>query len=245
MAEPQTNLLEVLRRYMSPGTVPLGTVFPVRLDAPNLPDKGAREHALRRFCEFVSLLPFMRTMDGPAQPFQVPRAQIHINQPSAEPGAPGGVLLPTIAFLTSTANETTTGFLGPDQIDDDTADVYAPDSAVFWVSDHVEDLMLEVVAATDSVRRAIVEGIKAAMHMSDDAGCLRLNLPDYFDQDAEFLLLESTYVEDQDSVRNRKKAQLKINLYVPEVLLANAVDMKIFATVQTRVTTGTADDAST
>lgn len=245
MGAVQTNLMEVLTRFLGGGSQPIGVVFPPRLDSPNLPDKGAREVSLRRFCDLLAALPFMRTMAGPAQPFTVPRDQIHINQPANVSGAPDGVRLPYLAFLTSSADESPDdSFLGPAIIDDDTADVYAPGTAVFWLGSHVEELQLEVVAASRSVRRAIAEGIKQVLRSSDDAGVLRLNLPDYFDQTAEFTLLGSQYTEDQDAVRNRRRALLRIQLYVPEVMLANAVDIQPFVTALTTTTVLVADDSA-
>lgn len=233
----QTNLLSVLERFMTPGTSPIGLVFPPRSDAPNLPDKGARYCALDRFCDFLSYLPFMRTMAGPPQPFLVPRDQIHVYRPKSPQSAPDGIRLPAIAFNTSEADETTTGWLGPDILIDGSEDVYGPNTALFYLGDHVEELQLEVIASEDAQRRAIVEGIKQAIRSSDDSGAFRLSVPAYFDQDAEFLLLRSKYVEDEHAVRNRRVAQLTIQLYIPEVMLANAITLQpiIQVGVQTAV----------
>ncbi len=96
--------------------------------------------------------------------------------------------------------------------------------------------MLEVVAAKAATRRAIVEGLKQALRSADSSTALNLSLPDYFNQVAQFTLLNTSYIEDQDAVRNRRRAHLTIELYVPEVLLANAVTMKPFITVQTQLT---------
>lgn len=232
-APKDASLVGLLSEFMAPPTQPIGLVFPPRSDAPALPDKGAREIALRRFADFISRLPFMRTMKGPPQPFCVPRDQIHINQPDSVVGADGGVKLPTIAFLTSQADETTDGFLGPSDIIDGTEDLFAPDSALFYLSEHTENLIIEVVSAKPATRRAIVEGLKQVLRSSDDSGALRLSLPDYFNQDATFSLLDSTYVEDQDAVRNRRKAHLTVLLTMSEVMLANAVTLQPLVTVTT------------
>lgn len=231
------SLIGVLSSFMTSDTSPIGLVFPPRDDAPGLPDKGAREYALRRFCDFLSKLPFMRTMAGPPQKFVVPRSQIHINQPDAVVGAAGGVKLPTIAFLTSTDDQSSgedPGWLGPALDIEGTEDVFAPDSALFYIGSHDEDLTLEVVSSKAATRRAIVEGIKQVLRSSDDSAALRLSLPDYFNQDATFTYLSSTYVEDQDAVRNRRKAHIVINLYVAEVMLANAMTLIPLLTVTTQ-----------
>ncbi len=231
MSAVSTNLIEVLQRFMSAPTRPIGAVYPPRTDAPNLPDLGGREIALRRFCDFLSCLPFMRTMAGPAQPFVVPRAQIHINQPKNVTGAPDGIVLPYIAFLTSESDDgPDDSFLGPPIMDDATADVYGKDTAVFWLGEHTEDLQIEVVAAEASVRRAIVEGIKQVLRSSEDGGGLNLSLPDYFDTAARFTLLNSSYIEDPDAVRNRRRSLLRVQLYFSEVMLANVVDLHVVAT---------------
>jgi hypothetical protein len=230
MAEQETNLIEVLQRFMAPGTAPIGVVFPPRSDAPNLPDLGAREHALRRFLDFLACLPFMRTMAGPPQAFVVPRDQMFINAPEAEAGAPIGQKLPTIAFTTSTADKILDGWLGPAILIEGTEDVFAPDTALFWIGGHTEPLVLEVVASSRAVRRSITEGITQVLRSSDDTGALRLSLPDYFGGDATFTLMDVTYLEEPDAVRNRRKAHLTIQLYVDEVLLANAVDIRPYLT---------------
>ncbi len=234
MADPPNNsLIGVLEQFMADGQQPIGTVFPPRSDAPGLPDMGAREVALRRFCDFLSLLPFMRTMRGAPQPFLVPRKQIHINQPDSVVGASGGVKLPTIAFLTSSADETDSGWLGPADIIDGTEDLYAPDTALFYLGWHTENLVLEVVAAKPATRRSIVEGIKQVLRSADGSSSLSLSLPDYFDQDATFTLVSSEYVEDQDAVRNRRRGHLTILLSMPEVMLANALTLHPYVTVHT------------
>ena len=240
--EQETNLIDVLQRFMAPGTAPIGVVFPPRSDAPNLPDLGAREHALRRFLDFLAALPFMRTMAGPPQAFVVPRDQMFVNMPDAESGAPVGQKLPTIAFTTSTADKILDGWLGPAILIDGTEDLFAPGTALFWVGGHTEPLVLEVVASSRAVRRSIVEGISQVLRSSDDTGSLRLSLPDYFNSTATFTLMDVTYFEEPDAVRNRRKAHLTIQLYVDEVMLASAVDIVPFLTtvvglqVQTQVT---------
>lgn len=235
MAEQETNLIDVLRRFMAPPSQPIGVVFPPHSDAPNLPDLGAREHALRRFLDFLAALPFMRTMAGPPQAFVVPRDQMFVNMPDAEQGAPAGQKLPTLAFTTSTADKTADGWLGPAILIDGTENVFAPDTALFWVGSHTEPLVLEVVASSRAVRRAITEGVSQVLRSSDDSGALRLSLPGYFGQDATFTLMDVTYFEEPDAVRNRRKAHLTIQLYVDEVLLANAVDIKPFLTAEVGV----------
>lgn len=232
MADSNT-LIGVLEQFLSEGQQPIGAVFPPRQNPPGLPDKGAREIALRRFADFLSLLPFMRTMRGPPQPFLVPRKQIHIGQPDSVVGASGGVKLPTLAFLTSSADELDSGWLGPADIIDGTEDLYAPDTALFYLGWHTENLVLEVVAAKPATRRAIVEGIKQVLRSTDGSSSLSLSLPAYFDQDAQFTLLSSEYVEDQDAVRNRRRAHLTIQLSMPEVMLANALTLVPFAVVTT------------
>lgn len=234
MADPPSNtLIGVLQEFLAEGQQPIGAVFPPRTDAPGLPDKGAREVALRRFADFLSRLPFMRTMRGPPQPFLVPRKQIHVNQPDSVVGASGGTKLPTIAFLTSTADETDSGWLGPADIIDGTEDLYAPDTALFYLGWHTENIPLEVVAAKPATRRAIVEGIKQVLRSADGSSSLTLSLPDYFDQEATFTLLASEYIEDQDAVRNRRRGHLTIQLSMPEVMLANALTLVPFAQVTT------------
>ncbi len=241
----ETDLVQVLSKFMDgTGAQPIGLVSPPRTDAPNLPDKGARFHALSRFLDFCAALPFMRTMQGEPQAFRVPRAQMFVDQPDSVVGAPDGAPLPTLAFLTSENDDMSEedGWLGPSQIMDETANVFAPNTVLFWVGDLIEDVILEVVSDKPAKRRAIIEGLKQALRSSDDGGALRLVLPGYFNQIATFTYQTAEYEQEPDAVRNRRRARLKINLYVPEVMLANAVTFLPFITVTTGVDVDTSGD---
>lgn len=201
--------------------VPFGTVWPARPPRPLL-DKDAREHSLERLREFISLLVFRRTMAKNEAPkgFQIPKERIHVYQPDD----PYDIELPAIAFVPGRGFHEEWG-LGPPRPIEDTADVFAPGTVLVQQSDYVEIFTIEVLSAKHATRRAIVAGLKQALRATDTSLSTDLSLPSYFDQIARFWLDESTYIDEPESVKNRRRAQMFVELRVAEVFLVDYVTM--------------------
>jgi len=191
-----------------------------------LPDIGAREYALRRLRQYISLLVFRRT-EGPGlapQAFRIPADKINIYQPDDVKDPPD---LPGIAMLPGTMDHEYWG-LGSPRPDEETIDKYAPGTVVVWLSDYYETFLLDIWSAKHAMRRAITEGLKVGLRLQEDTMALNLTLPDYFDQIATFNLIGGPgYLEDAEVAKNRRHAQIPIEVWVPEVVLVDYRRLKI------------------
>lgn len=195
----------------------LNDVLP-RRPRPPLPDRDARDYALRRLREFLSVLNYRRTAAPGEEPiaFRIPKSNIHVYQPDDIVNLP----LPGFAFVPGRGFHETYG-LGPPAILESTRDVYGPGTALVRFSDYVETFTLECWAGKHAERRAMMAGVKTALRQNDGSYAIKLTLPEYFDQVAEFSLDESYYVDGDQVVRNRRRGHLFVGLRVVEVGLAN------------------------
>lgn len=197
------------------GTVPLGEVYPPQPPRP-LPDKDPREYALERLKEYLARLKFRRTMAAGQQPrgFRVPRERIHLYWPDS----PVQVVTPSIAFVPGRGTHDYLG-IGAPVICQGSVDVFGPGTVLVYLSDYVETFTVEVAAAKHAVRRAVVAGIKVALRIGDTSTVASFNLPDYYNVVARFSLDESEVADNPDAVKNRRIAQLFVEMRVPEVFL--------------------------
>lgn len=203
---------------------PFGRTALPRPDAPRLPAVTARKASLRRLAQLIRLLPFERPMTkgGGTERFLVPAKNVFAEQPPAdrEPDAP------TIAFLPGGVAEHVDYGLGPPDVLEGTEDKYGPDTVLVRQSDHVETFVIEVLAVTSSVRDAVVAGLELLFEIQEDSNSLRLLVPENFDQVATFVLKATQTFQDADSARNRRKAQLSVELTASRVALVSAVDFR-------------------
>lgn len=203
------------------------------LPAMQLPDKDARYYALQRFGDFIAALTFNRTGDrGTKQviPFKIPRESIH----HYNPDDPTELTPPAIGLVPG-KGVSDTYWLGPADICEGTEDLFGPNTGVLYTGEYTEELSLEIFAAKDAERRAIVAGIKTILRLSESSSALRLSLPDYFGLIAVFELGANQYVEDPDTIRNRRRAFITIVMRVPEVTIVTAPKFRPSATVDVGV----------
>jgi len=183
---------------------------------------------LRRFAEFLSLLTFNRAAEGSrVVPFTVPRDSIMIEQPDDIVD----LKFPSIAFLAGTGTIDPLG-LGAPQLLEETLDRYGDGTAIVLASEYSERFTLEMWASSRAERRALVAGTSVALRGIEESYALRLSLPDYFDQVAEFSLEESRLIDDPDAVRNRRRAHLLVNMRMPEVFLVNVERFRALASLE-------------
>jgi hypothetical protein len=214
-----TTSFEALESFLPPGTELFGDN--VVQPPTTLPAKDAREHALVRLGDFIAALVFQRTgdHDGDATiPFQVPRETIHHYNPNDTTQ----LTPPAIGLVPGKGVEDMYA-LGPALVLEETRDVFGPNTVLVQYGEYVEDFMIEVFSAKHPERRAIVAGLKEMMRASENSSALWLTLPHYFDQVAVFELNGSEYVEDPDTIRNRRHAYLSVTLRVPQMSLINYV----------------------
>lgn len=207
-----------------------GRVYPGP-PSPPLEHKDAREHALRTFALFVSLLNFTRTGDTPDARlmFRVPLERVHVYQPDdiESKGPQDG-----IGILPGRAIHEPYG-LGPPEVLDDSADKFGDGLVLVRRSDHVETVGVEVVAAKHSELLGVIAGLKEALQMDDKSGALRLRLDSYYGIVASFRLDESEAIDDADSTLNRRRGHLYVLMQVPEVALVRYRKAVIVATLET------------
>lgn len=221
-----SELATLLSRFVA-GT-PFGrTAFP-KSDAPGLPSTPAAQAAFARLGELIALLPFERRMtDGTAQRFRLTGDHFFMDQPPAAEEA----RLPTIARVGLGNGQHVPYGIGPAQDIEGTEDVFGEGTVLVRLSDYVESFALEVVAATDGVRDAIVAGLEQTFQMQEESLSLRLSLPRYYGQLATFVLQGTQLFQDADAARERRKAHLLVELTVTEVMLVNASTLRPTAQV--------------
>lgn len=207
-----------------------GQVYPERQSGP-LPPATARDHALRRFREFFSLLVFSRKGTDPEHPisFSIPAERIFVEQPDDIPDQKA----PALGMIPSRGIHNTYG-LGPPDLLDDSFDVYGLGTALLLQGEYTESFQVEVWSSHPAERQALLAGVQGALRVSQRSQALTLTLPDYFDRVATFRLDESQNVDDPDVVRGRRRGQLMVELTVPEVLLVDVVTLR--PAVRARVT---------
>lgn len=193
-----------------------------------LPDRDARYYALDALRTYVSLLVFSRTGPKGGSPitFQVPRERFHIEQPDDVVDQK----FPSMAIVAGRGRHEYT-YLGGADVHDELRDVYMPGTTVLQQAEYVEAMTLEVWGSKIPERRSLMAGLKIALAPLEEGQGLRLKLPKYYDRVAEFVLLESQYVDEPDAIRNRRRGQLYLSLRVPEVALVDAITLRPMLTL--------------
>lgn len=226
---------EELQQYLPEGALQFGS-FHI-LPQPELPDKDAREYALVRLGDFIAALVFRRTGDKDKKqtiPFRIPRESIHHYNPND-----GTELTPPAVGLVPGKGVDDIYWLGPPRVIEESKDVYGTNTVLVDLGEYVEEFMIEIFSAKHAERRAVVAGLKDMLRSLQNTSALWLSLPDYFDRVAIFELTGSEYVEDPDTIRNRRRAFLSVTLRVQQVRLVNYVplDVSLTATIGVEVNT--------
>lgn len=210
----------------------LGDVYPPQ-PAPPLPDKDARDYALERLRDYMCALIFRRTNAPglPSIPFRLPPDSIQIQQPDDLKNLP----LPGIGIVPGRGVHESFG-LGPPVIQEKTAGIAGPGTALLRNGDYVEDFIIEVWGSKKAERRALVAGLKSALRANDGSYSIYLSLPQYWNMTAEFTLNESQYLDGDEVSRNRRRAHIMVTMRVCEVTLTNV--RRLNASVETTVLDG-------
>lgn len=208
---------ELLERFA--GT-PQGTTFPYPFQ-----DVDARHVALETLKTYLSLLIFTRpggVNEAPIE-YTIPRENIETEWPGEQKN--GDISFPGIGINAGEGTHDTYG-LGAAQAIEDSADVYGEGTVLIALAEYNEEFMLEVWADSRAQRRSIVAGMLEALMPLQESSSLRLKLPAYYDRVARFSYTGVRYVDDPDVVRGRWRAQLRIDMTVPEVALREYVRAK-------------------
>lgn len=197
-----------------------GNVYP-RAPARPLPDFDARTHALRRFADFLSLVEFSRTGDGAAIRYQIPRANIFIEQPDEVTK----LRFPSLAFLGAEGNHEQWQ-LGPSELIEESRDVYGRDTALLDLGEYTEIFAIEAWTSHPAERRSLIAGLTTLLRMDEQSQALTLTLPNYYNRTADFWLERSRYNDDPDVIRGRRRGAVVVGMQVQEVLLVDVRTMR-------------------
>lgn len=221
---------------------PFGELYPPKTGRPFLAIDG-RTAALHVLREYVTNLVFYRS-GGPMAPpiaFSIKEANFHIEWPDYEVDE----VSPSIAIVSSRANYDVIGLVS--YIEEETRDVYGQGTVLQWQAEYVETINLEVMTAKKAERRAILAGLETSFSPTEQYSGLRFRMPEYYDELVCFTLNKREVMDDPDSAKNRRKAQLEMEMRFNIVALVNYQDAKpvIQVNVDANVDTGTPVDLST
>jgi hypothetical protein len=203
-----------------------GRVWPAR-PSPQGPSVDGRTVALRTLAKYVAALTFWRPGaalpgggSGPAIPFKIPTEHFFIEMPDNTRNMP----FPCIAIVHDTAKYDVIGLTS--YVEEDSAGVWAPNTVVQWQGEYVENIQLELWCNHKAERRALLAGIETALSPTEQMSGVRFHMPDYYDQLVCFTLNDRRLIDEPDSLRNRRRATLGIEMRFNVVALVNTVPMR-------------------
>lgn len=198
---------------------PFGEIFPPKAAAPFLSIDG-RTAALHVLKTYITNLTFYRYAGPTAPPiaFSIKPANFAIEQPDYVEDE----VFPSVAIIADRADYDVIGLVS--YIEEDTRDVYAPGTVLQWQSEYVETINLELYASKKSERRAMLAGLETAFSPTEQYSGLRFKMPEYYDELVCFTLNRREIMDDVDSAKNRRKAQLEMEMRFNIVALVNYVD---------------------
>lgn len=207
-----------LRRLLF-GT-PFGEVFPPRSPPKPLSTDG-RTAALHVLRDYVTNLTFYRAMaqGQPPQAFQIDPANFHIEWPDSTVD----MVAPSISVIHSRGRYDTIGLVS--YVEEDTRDVYGQGTVLQWQMEYIETINLEINVSKKSERRAIIAGLEIAFSPTEQMSGLRFTMPEYFDELVCFVINKRELMDDGDSARNRRRAQIEIEMRHNIVALVNYVQI--------------------
>jgi hypothetical protein len=196
------------------------------------PDPGAvdgRTSALRILKAYLCELTFRRAGEvskvtgkrGEPVEFRLDPRDVHIEWPDHE----DDLHFPAVVMLATGEAQYASIGLTP-KAEEETRDVYAPGTVLYWMSENTETFVLEVWANTKAERRALKAGLEVALVPVEQMYGLRFRVPEYFNEMVCFTLLSSRIVDDEMAVQGRRKLQLSIEMRFNQVALVNYVEMR-------------------
>ncbi len=194
---------------------------------PAIPGLGidARTGALSALREYISELTFYKPGDGKRiVPFQLPIADIHIEQPDGE----SDMVYPSIVFETGEAGYDMMGYF-----DESSKDLFGKGTVLFVHWERKETITIRVNTQYRAERRAILAGIEFACAPTEEICAFRLLCKDYFNQSCGYILKGSRVGDDAQSANNRRSATLTLHVYINVVQLVHYRDM--YVVPETRV----------
>jgi hypothetical protein len=207
---------------------PFGEVFPPKAN-PNFLAIDGRTAALHVLRDYVCALTFFRSggQGKPAIPFSIDPGNFYIEWPDSSED----MTFPSIAIVHSRADYDVIGLTS--YIEEDTRDVFAPGTVLQWQSEYTETINLELWVAKQSERRGLLGALETAFTPTEQMSGLRFAMPEYYGELVCFTLNRREVMDEPDSARNRRRAQLEMEMRFNIVALVNYVPLT--PTIQTKV----------
>lgn len=213
----------VVPKSVSPNLLgtPWGAVFPPKAAIP-FPAIDGRTAALHVLRDYVCSLTFWRYAGPtkPPTPFQIQSKNFHVEWPDHV----ADLVFPSIAIVHSRADYDVIGLVS--YVEEETQDVYAPNTVLQWQAEYVETINLEIWCAKKSERRALLAGLETAFSPTEQASGLRFKMPEYFGELCVFTIMRREIMDEPDAARNRRRAQIEVEMRFNIVALVNVVDAK-------------------
>lgn len=197
-------------------------MFPPK-ENPNSLTIDGRTAALRVLREYITDLTFYRANGRglPPIPFKVDPKNFHIEWPENVQD----MVTPSIVVIQGPNADY--AFVGLNSyVEEDTVDVYAKNTVLQWQSEYTETINLEIWASSKAERRAIIAGLEIALVPTEQMYGIRFRMLDYFSELVCFTLMRRRIIDDADGARNRRKAQLEIEMRHNVVSLVNYVPLR-------------------
>lgn len=216
--------------------LPFGEVWPPRNQPPPQTVDG-RTVALRILKKYIAELTFYRP-GGKDQngnpcdpiPFKILPENIHIEWPDNPVDLQTS--FPSIVFLSQSAADYASIGLATNY-DEESADRYAPGTMVQIQSEFTETFALEIWADSKPQRRSILAGLETSLTPFETMYGIRFRMPDYYDQLVCFSLGQRQLVDDDLGTKNRRRAQLLIEMRFNVVALVNVNRLEPSTSVET------------
>lgn len=215
---------------------PFGKVYPQRPNPAPLAEDG-RTVALKTLARYFADLTFYRAGGRdkrtgqrlPPIPFQIPPSRLFVEWPDDE----ADQALPAIALLAQApADFEAIGMTA--YIDESSRDRHGPGTVAIWLSEYVEEVVIELWADTKAQRRGMLVGVEQAMSPFELMSGLRFLMPDYYDQLCCFELLTREVVDDEEAVRVRRKARFVARLRFNCVAVVNVEELNWSVVVEVK-----------
>jgi hypothetical protein len=208
------NFPPVLRSALF-GT-PFGEVFPPKVNPTSLSIDG-RTAALRVFKEYITNLYAFLPMQPGAQPkrFQIQPNNFYIEWPDHETD----VVMPSAVVGPSRARYDVIGLVS--YVEETTRDRYAPGTVLQWQGEYVEIIQLELWTSSVPERRSLLAAIETALSPTEQMSGLRFKMSEYFNELVCFTLQDRELLDDPMAPKNRRRAQLGIEMRFNIVALVN------------------------
>jgi hypothetical protein len=197
---------------------PWGEVYPPKAAPPaSLLSIDGRTAALHILRDYVTNLTFYRFMGAnvPPKPFQIPPSHFYIEWPDSTED----MVLPSMAIVHSRADYDVIGLVS--YVEENTRDVYAPGTVLQWQAEYVETINLEIWTSKQSERRAIMAGLEVSFSPTEQMSGVRFMMPEYFNELVCFTMMRREIMDEPDSAKNRRKAQLELQMRFNIVTLVN------------------------